>query len=31
MKMLSEPPKKIHCPECGSEIALDVIQKILWD
>lgn len=31
MKMLTEPPEKVLCSECGSEIALDVIQKILWD
>lgn len=31
MKMLTEPPEKVLCSECGSEIALGVIQKILWD
>lgn len=31
MKMLSEPPEMIACPECGSEMALDLIQMIFWD
>lgn len=31
MKLLTEPPEKVHCSECGSVMDLDVIEEILWD
>ena len=31
MKMLSEPPKQIICPECHSSSELKLESMILWD
>lgn len=31
MKLLTQPPERIACSECGSAMALDVAEEILWD